>query len=232
VKAIIFDFYGTLAEFTDGAVSWSQLAADIGYEIPREKIDAFWEVDGHEHDEHSQSREHYVRWQQQRMRTLLDACEIPEPERETFLSRVLTSERHRGIAAYHDARPVLVELRERGYTLAVCSNWDWDLRDALGYADLTDAVDLVVSSAWVGARKPHPRIYAHTLRALELAPDEVLFVGDTWSCDVAGPRTAGMQPVYVRRSHFGTDATAPADHLEDRNLHRATGLRAVLDLVS
>jgi putative hydrolase of the HAD superfamily len=232
MKAVIFDFYGTLAEFTSAAGSWSQMAAEHGYEIPHDKIVEFWEVDGHEHDEHSQSRDHYVRWQQERMRRLLDECGIPPEAREVFLSRVLTSERHRDITAYEDALPVLGELRRRGYTLAVCSNWDWDLRDALAYAGLTDAVDLVVSSAWVGARKPHPRIYAHTLGALGVEAAQVLFVGDTWTCDVEGPLEAGMHPVYVRRPHFAADTTVPSYRDDERPIHRAADLGALLDLLS
>ena len=61
---------------------------------------------------------------------------------------------------------VLRDLRGRGVALAICSNWDWDLHEAIESAGLTGAVDVVVSSAWVGARKPHPRIYdAHARTA-------------------------------------------------------------------
>ena len=60
---------------------------------------------------------------------------------------------------------------------------------------------------------------------------DALFVGDTWSCDVEGPRAAGLLAVYVRRPHFGPDATAPADQ-DIGAVHRGTDLRAVLGLVS
>ena len=70
----------------------------------------------------------------------------------------------------------------------------------------------MVSSAWVGARKPHRRIYDAVLDQLGVAPDDALFVGDTWTCDVEGPRAAGLVPLYLRRAHFGVDKTAPDDH--------------------
>ena len=82
---------------------------------------------------------------------------------------------------------MLAELRARGLRIVVCSNWDWDLREAVAESGLTDAVDALVSSAWVGARKPHPRIYAAALAEAGVPAAEVLFVGDTWGPDVVGP---------------------------------------------
>ncbi|MDQ1435013.1 MAG: putative hydrolase of the superfamily, partial [Actinomycetota bacterium] len=111
--------------------------------------------------------------------------------------------------------------------LAICSNWDWDLHEAIESAGLTGAVDVVESSAWDGARKPHPRIYAHTLDQLGIAPEDAVFVGDTWACDVDGPRAAGMHTVYLRRSHLGIDHTAPEAHLLPADVHHALDLRAV-----
>ena len=71
-----------------------------------------------------------------------------------------------------------------------------------------------------------------SLGALGVGADEVLFVGDTWTCDVDGPLGAGMQPVYVRRSHFGADTTAPSEADDERQIHRVSNLRALLDLLS
>ena len=85
-----------------------------------------------------------------------------------------------------------------------------------------------MSSAWVGARKPHPRIYRHTLEQLGVAPEDALFVGDTWSCDVDGPRAVGLRAVYLRRAHFGPDKTAPADHHTHTDVPRATDLTTLL----
>jgi putative hydrolase of the HAD superfamily len=125
---------------------------------------------------------------------------------------------------------VLQEARARGFTLAICSNWDWDLEEAIEAAGLTGTVDVTVSSAWVGARKPHRRMYDAVLQRVGVDADSALFVGDTWSCDVEGPRNAGLRPVYVRRPHLGPDATAPADHRE-QDVHRAEDLRIVLDVL-
>jgi len=228
-KAVILDFYGTLAETPDWGPSWEELLAELGHELPADVRDRWWSdgLDGITHDDHSHSRDHYVAWQQARVRGMLDEAGVPAADQDILIARVHEISGHRRIEAYPESAGVLSELREQGYVLAICSNWDWDLHESIEAAGLTGAVDVVVSSAWVGARKPHPRIYAHTLEAVGIAPQDALFVGDTWSCDVDGPRAAGMRSVYLRRPHLGADRTAPDDHHTHDDVHRAHDLTLV-----
>jgi putative hydrolase of the HAD superfamily len=229
VKAVLFDFYNTLAETTNFGPSWEELVVELGYSLPADIRERWWNdgIDGTEHDEHSVSRDHYIAWQQSRVKAMLAECGVPSSAHDDFIVRVREIGAHNRIDAYDEAAAVLRDLRERGVALAICSNWDWDLREAIDSAGLTGAVDVVVSSAWVGARKAHPRIYAHTLDQLGIAAEDALFVGDTWTCDVDGPRAAGMQAIYLRRAHLGLDQTAPADHDRPDDVHHALDLRAV-----
>lgn len=232
VAAVVFDFYQTLAETPDWGPSWEDLVAELGYTLPPDVRERWWNdgIDGTEHDEHSQSRDHYVAWQQSRMRAMLDECGVTSADQDALIARVHEISGHRRITAYDEVAAVLAGLRDRGVTLAICSNWDWDLAEAIASAGLDGRVDLLVSSAWVGARKPHPRIYSHMLDRLGMPPEDVVFVGDTWSCDVDGPRAAGMRAVYVRRSHLGDDHTAPGDQHRHTDVHRVTDLRPLLPL--
>ena len=158
---------------------------------------------------------------------MLTECGVPDTKHDAFIARVREISAHNRIDAYEEVEAVLADLRAQGIALAICSNWDWDLHEAIESAGLTGAVDVVVSSAWVGARKPHPRIYEHTLDQLGISPEDALFVGDTYTCDVDGPRAAGMRSVYLRRAHLGVDHTAPApEHVPD-DVHHARDLRAV-----
>jgi putative hydrolase of the HAD superfamily len=234
VKAVLFDFYNTLAETADWGPSWEELVAEQGYSLPPEVRERWWNdgIDGIEHDEHSVSRDHYVAWQQSRVRSMLGECGVPEAAQDVFIERVREIGAHNRIDAYAEVESVLRELRGRGVALAICSNWDWDLHEAVESAGLTGSVDVVVSSAWVGARKPHPRIYSHTLEQLGVAPEDALFVGDTWACDVDGPRAAGMRAIYLRRAHLGVDHTAPEPHRLPADVHHARDLRAVEDYAS
>lgn len=224
-EAVIFDFYGTLAR----ATAWDgpqEVLARHGVTIPPATARALYsdDIDGTEHHAHSASREHYVAWQRARTERFLDRCAVPPALVATVVEEIRAANATRLIEAYAEVREVLGELRSAGVAVAICSNWDWDLAEAVDEAGLSGSVDLVVSSAWVGARKPHPLIYDRTLEKVGTDPSRTLFVGDTWGPDVEGPQAAGMAPVYVRRPGHWPDHTCP--HPDPA----ATGVEVVSDL--
>ncbi|MFJ7911767.1 HAD family hydrolase [Kitasatospora sp. NPDC096204] len=97
---------------------------------------------------------------------------------------------------YPDAVPVLRELRRRGVPVAVVSNVGWDLRPIFRAHGLDEWVDVYVLSCEVGAQKPDPVIFETACERLGLAPVDVLMVGDDLVCD--GGATAlgcGFHPV-------------------------------------
>ena len=90
------------------------------------------------------------------------------------------------------------ELRDRGYKLAVCTNnvreWEPRWRAMLPVEEI---FDVIVDSAFVGTRKPEPRIYEITLERLGTAPDATAFVDDVdVNCD--GARRVGMTAIRFR----------------------------------
>lgn len=87
-------------------------------------------------------------------------------------------------------------LRAKGLRLAVCSNLSSSFGLAVRRA-LPDPPDVEVFSYAVGAIKPEPEIYAKVMDGLCIAPDRVLFVGDTPRADIEGPRAAGMKAIHV-----------------------------------
>lgn len=230
-RAAIFDFYGTLAR----AVSWGpDLAAVLATRGHRlaEAARAAWEAevfDGMEHHEHSASRDHYLGWERARLRRLAEASGAGPDDVEALAAELHAATRDFRMAAYEEVPAVLDELRGRGLTVAVCSNWTWDLHDALDQAGLGEAVHVVVTSAQAGVRKPHAGIFALTLERCGVDPAEAVFVGDTWYPDVEGARGAGLRPVHVWRDS-DLWAADPPPPLPD-GVHRIADLRGVLDLV-
>lgn len=100
--------------------------------------------------------------------------------------------------AHHAA--VLAQLRER-VRLAVCSNFT---HSQTALAVLEDAglrwhFDAVVVSDAVGFRKPRPEIFRATLGALDVAPEEVLHVGDNLSADITGAAALGLRTAWITR---------------------------------
>ncbi|MEP6623964.1 MAG: HAD family hydrolase [Acidimicrobiia bacterium] len=228
-SAVLLDFYGTLARATQWR-SADQILAEHGYTLEAEPRALYYAdgLDGIEHDEHSQSREHYLAWQRARTISMLVAADVHPNEHDVIIEKLQHGAATRLLEAYDEVPAVLAGLRAQGIRIVICSNWDWDLREAVEESALTDAVDAMVSSAWVGARKPHPRIFTAALEESGTPPAHTLFVGDTWGPDVEGPLAAGMRPLYLRRVGHWDDITAPAD---PGPVTVAPDLTAVLDLV-
>jgi putative hydrolase of the HAD superfamily len=93
----------------------------------------------------------------------------------------------------------LTALRRRGLHLAIVSNIDDDqfhpLWQRIGLGPYFDAV---TTSQEARSCKPHPGIYRHALgKAGEVAPEEVVFVGDTLDFDVVGANALGMTTVLI-----------------------------------
>ncbi|MCA1691693.1 MAG: HAD family hydrolase [Actinobacteria bacterium] len=241
ITAVLFDFYGTLAR----AVSWGPTLEELlgrrGLVLDPEAHER-WQsdvADGVEHLEASADRERYVAWELDRIGRLLGECGAEPHDLDEVAAEMYAALKAFTVEAYEEVPEVLAELRRRGVMVVVCSNWDWDLDRALAQSGLEQHVDLAVTSAQAGARKPHPRIYEHTLELCRAAsngcphgppePQNLLFVGDTWGPDVQGPLAAGLRPVHVWRpgepSAQGHPPPLPA------GAHRVPDLRGVLDLL-
>jgi epoxide hydrolase-like predicted phosphatase len=90
------------------------------------------------------------------------------------------------------------DLRDRGFKLAICTNnvreWEHRWRAML---PVDEIFDVVVDSAFVGARKPDPEIYRVTLERLDVPAGAALFVDDIEiNCNAA--RELGIQSVWFR----------------------------------
>jgi putative hydrolase of the HAD superfamily len=231
VAAVLLDFYGTLARNADPTFEIDEVLAKRGYELPDILRDRMWngDLDGIEHVDESRSREHYAAWQQQRLLALLTDADVHPAEHDIIVAELEAGRGSRELRAYPEVAETLRALRARGLRLAICSNWDWDLELAVEEAGLAGSVDLLVSSAWAGARKPHPRIFRHTLEQLDLGPHDVVFVGDTWGPDVDGPRALDICAVYLERDGHWPDSTLPsAPASEIARIRDLTGLLELL----
>ncbi len=227
VRTVIFDFYGTLANAAHPTPTLTELLALLGVDITPE-IAERWHVerlDGILHEEASASREAYEAWEEERWSGMLADCGVEGELAANLMNAIRVQVRGFHVAAYPETAAVLDELRDRGLRIGVCSNWHWDLDTYLRQADVHDRVDLAITSAHVGARKHHPRIYARTLEAMDADPSETLFVGDSWKPDVIGPLENGIaRALHVARG--GAEAPdLPAGAL------RAPDLRGVLTAI-
>jgi epoxide hydrolase-like predicted phosphatase len=98
----------------------------------------------------------------------------------------------------HELIDYMRGLRARGYKLAICTNnvreWEQRWRAKL---PVDEIFHVVVDSAFVGTRKPEPRIYELTLEQLGVPADAALFIDDIEiNCDAA--RELGMHAIWFR----------------------------------
>lgn len=101
---------------------------------------------------------------------------------------------------FPDAAPCLERLKSAGFRLAVVSNWDRTLHQALRYSQLDGYFEFALASLEEGTEKPNPRIFEVALARLGLSPEEAVHVGDHLVDDIEGARNAGIRPIHLDRS--------------------------------
>ncbi|MGQ9507648.1 MAG: HAD family hydrolase [Candidatus Bathycorpusculaceae bacterium] len=121
-------------------------------------------------------------------------------------TKAFADESMRFVCLDEDASHVLQKLYGK-YRLGIVSNFAitecvWNLLEKF---DLKKFFDAVLVSGAINKRKPCPQIFKKALEALDVNASEAVFVGDTSSMDVAGPKAIGIMAVLIQRKHSATD---------------------------
>jgi len=99
---------------------------------------------------------------------------------------------------------LLDHLRARGARLGLVSNATADTAEAWPRSPLAPRFDVAVFSSVLGAAKPDPGIYLAAAGALDVAPEECVYVGDGADGELAGAAAVGMT-VYRSTELSDTD---------------------------
>jgi HAD superfamily hydrolase (TIGR01549 family) len=182
VKAVAFDAFGTLVEIRDKRRPYAQLAKAAAQPLARspmrEPIDLEAMV--------------------QLCGLALDVSEMNALQAD--LQAELTSTQ-----AYPEVHEVLQEIKRLDLRTAVASNlalpYARPIRDQLGHL-----LDVSCLSFEVGFVKPDAGFYAALCTRLNLHPQEVLMIGDTWRCDFEGAIAAGLHAVHLDRRGCADEA--------------------------
>jgi putative hydrolase of the HAD superfamily len=113
----------------------------------------------------------------------------------------LTGFGERYFAALEPNEPFIAYLRnvrERGYRLAICTNnvREWAPRWQ-AMIPVKELFDVVVDSAFVGARKPEPEIYRVTLDRLGVGAEAAVLIDDVQE-NCAGARALGLGAIWFQ----------------------------------
>jgi HAD superfamily hydrolase (TIGR01549 family) len=93
----------------------------------------------------------------------------------------------------------LAALREAVPTLGILSNWDWWLPEMCETLGLTSYFDFIITSARVGAAKPHAAIFREALKQADVEPRDLIHVGDDLFADVRGAQASSITGVLLDR---------------------------------
>lgn len=131
------------------------------------------------------------------------ACGLPQDRVDDLIGeaqRRLFGPKQEIFNLYDDVPETLATLRERGYRLAIVSNWDISLHRVVAMHGLTSYFETVIASLEEGVEKPDPLIFEIALRRLEVRASETLHVGDNAMDDLHGARSAGMRGLLIDRA--------------------------------
>lgn len=137
-----------------------------------------------------------------------------------------------GVAGYHDTKfrelkpfpdviPLLDGLGRAGLRRGIVTHgWTSKQAEKIVRLGLLSHIDrnAVFISDQIGISKPNPKLYQTALSDLRLAPDRVMYVGDSPAHDITPPAKLGMVTVWAKRAakhSFGPDDVQPAHTVSD-----------------
>lgn len=104
--------------------------------------------------------------------------------------------------AYPDVKPILAELKTRGFKTGMISTaYEEDITAISKKAGLPkDLFNVIIGANTIKKEKPHPDVFKYALRKLNVKPEETLFVGDSIDADYRGAETVGIRAVLIQRT--------------------------------
>jgi len=162
----------------------------------------------------------------------------PEPRVvEKILKAYLSSVNDFTPRVNSEAFEALSILRRAGLRIAVVSNSSFtgdQIMSMLARVGLGGYVDVVVSSCDVGAMKPSPAIFLDAAKRLELNPENIVHVGDSYLEDVLGALAAGYAAAVhytglTQSRHYRVDVVPPL--YRSRRIYRARSLVEAAEII-
>ncbi len=211
IKAVFFDWFNTLARYEPPREELqSQALQEFGIQIsPQEIMPGLLAADRVLYQENAvfpvrkrspeERAKIYLRYQE----TILSEAGVNisgEPDRlAKIINRAQELSQGMSFTLFDDVLSTLKTLKERSLPLGLLTNYDGEMKPICHQLGLEPYIDLVVTSAEVGADKPSPPIFLAALEQTGIKAAETVHVGDQYKSDVIGARGVGINPILIDR---------------------------------
>ena len=202
MKAIIFDAFGTLFKVTSGGSArtiMQHITEKVGAVDEKAFLDewkAFYKKHTADSSMFKTEREIFIA----RIQMFYDRFGVSrnaENDADLLLSSAFQRE------AYPETKAVLERLMAE-YQVFIGSNTDNDVLESVMKKNGI-RVHKVYTSENLKCYKPSPLFFEKILAQNDLRPQEVLFVGDSITDDILGPKALNIKTVWVDRDNKGGD---------------------------
>jgi putative hydrolase of the HAD superfamily len=195
IRAVLFDFYDTLAHVDSDVILAGRRAIAARAGVDSEAMAGLWRATAH-----------------QRMLGTLGTLEdeigamlqqLGRPADAALLHELAAIDRRTwedAVRLYPEARPALATLKTAGYRLGVLSNCSQQAGYAIERAGLDDLLDALTLSYRLHLAKPQPAIYLAACDALAVGPTEAVFVADGAFGELDAARALGMVAVRIEQA--------------------------------
>jgi len=214
IKTVLFDLDGTLRlNLPPGGEVFTEYVTRLGFPISQEDHlrserweHYYWASSPDLKSDHDlyggETRDFWRNYSRRRLIALGIAPQVAFDLAEQVTHYMEENYRPQTLVA-EGAIPVLRQLQEAGYRLAVVSNRAHPYHEELERLGLASFFEFALAGGEINSYKPQPGIFETALQRLETHPRQAIYVGDNYFADVIGARQAGLWPVlYDPRGIF------------------------------
>jgi HAD superfamily hydrolase (TIGR01549 family) len=215
IKAVLFDFYNTLASYYPPREDvYINACRELGINVEAKALysslataDIFYRNENSRSPIDKKSIEEQINFYVEYITRIIGGAEA-EISRDAALQILAKIRGYKWeFKIYDDVLPILKPLKKRGLILGLISNVAQNMEDTYTKLGLQSYLNFKITSAEVGYDKPRPEIFLAALKKAAVKPEEALFVGDQYQIDIVGARGVGIKALLIDRNNYFQDIT-------------------------
>lgn len=203
IKAVIFDWFNTLARYEPPRETvHSKALQEFGFKVPPANlIKPLLSADKYYFDENmkipirnrsaAEQEKIMVRYEEIVMNEagLQFSPDLPEKvyRRGNVLFRDMLD-----FVLFEEVLSLMKDLKEKELAIGLLTNYAKDMSPLINRLGLSNYIDFVVTPYNAGTDKPDPGIFRFALQQAGVRADEAIYVGDQYKIDIVGAQSAGI----------------------------------------